>query len=432
MTEYLIRIPRPHAKQALFLDSPAKRRVIVAGRRGGKTTGAAILAADALLDGLRVLEAAPVQDQTEAFWQAIQDIFREPIQHGAAYLHKGKRLLELPNGGRLRCKTAHNADTLRSDHADLLILDEYSLMHPDAWDKVGAPMMLDTDGTAVFIFTPQRRNHAYRHYLRAKADEGGRWGAWHFTSHDNPHLSKDALNEIISEQTDEGYRQEIMAEFLEGEGAVFRNIEPNMIAPLATYQSHYGHRIVGGIDWGKQSDYTVASVACADCSIEVDRRRFNKIDYTFQRARIGELDNTWRGVYWLAESNAMGEPIIDELRAQGLHVQPFKTTAQSKPALIENLVLTLERQIVRLQPDPIWTAELEAYERKVSHTTGRSTYSAPEGMHDDTVIARALMVRAVGQMAGGAMVEQPLQRSRFDNRRTQTTNGATGSRWKKY
>ena len=40
------------------------------------------------------------------------------------------------------------------------------------------------------------------------------------------------------------------------------------------------------------------------------------------------------------------------------------------------------------------TLELEAYERKVSATTGRSAYSAPEGLHDDTVMARALANQA--------------------------------------
>ena len=40
----------------------------------------------------------------------------------------------------------------------------------------------------------------------------------------------------------------------------------------------------------------------------------------------------------------------------------------------------------------MWTAELEAYERTVSATTGRSSYSAPAGGHDDSVIARALML----------------------------------------
>jgi hypothetical protein len=40
-------------------------------------------------------------------------------------------------------------------------------------------------------------------------------------------------------------------------------------------------------------------------------------------------------------------------------------------------------------------AELEAFEMRVSATTGRPAYAAPEGVHDDTVIARALMWRAM-------------------------------------
>lgn len=74
-------------------------------------------------------------------------------------------------------------------------------------------------------------------------------------------------------------------------------------------------------------------------------------------------------------------------------------TATSKPPLIESLALAFEREECRWQDDPIWTGELEAYERKVSPITGRSQYSAPEGMHDDTVIARALAWEAV-QRAG--------------------------------
>ena len=46
------------------------------------------------------------------------------------------------------------------------------------------------------------------------------------------------------------------------------------------------------------------------------------------------------------------------------------------------------------------TSDDEAYERKISAITGRSQYSAPEGMHDDTVIARALANKA--RLEGGA------------------------------
>ncbi len=83
--------------------------------------------------------------------------------------------------------------------------------------------------------------------------------------------------------------------------------------------------------------------------------------------------------------------IIEQLQAEGLPVIGFNTSATTKPPLIENLALTFEREEFQFQDDPIWTGELEAYERNVSPTTGRSQYSAPAGMNDDTVIARALM-----------------------------------------
>ena len=95
-----------------------------------------------------------------------------------------------------------------------------------------------------------------------------------------------------------------------------------------------------------------------------------------------------------AESNSMGDPIIEQLVRDDVPVIGFQTTASSKPPLIENLALTLEREEWQFIDDPVWRAELEAYERQVSPVTGRSQYSAPEGLHDDTVIARALMIKA--------------------------------------
>ena len=404
---YQITLPRPHDKQRAFIESNAKRKIIVAGRRGGKTTGASMLAAMRAMDGHRVLEAAPVSDQTNAFWESVKGYFSEPISSKVIKKNETDRLLEFPNGGRIRCKTAHDADTLRGDFADLLILDEYSFMEPDAWELVGMPMLADNDGDAVFIFTPNRRNHAYLMYQRAIADETRRWQAWHFTSMDNPYLSASALADLKEDMTDEAYRQEILAEFLEGEGAVFRNIYACMHAPLnAKPEDHAGHTLVMGVDWAKQHDYTAISVGCADCHVEVARDRFNKIDYHYQRERVNLLCDKWRVKRALVELNSIGEPNFEELQRSGLPVIGFQTTAQSKPPLIENLALALEKVEWQFQSDPVWTGELEAYERKVSPTTGRSQYSAPEGMYDDTVIARALMLRAATQY-GVEIVDNP-------------------------
>jgi hypothetical protein len=393
-----LNLDRPHVQQLAFMRSNAKRRVIVAGRRGGKTTGVAMLAVEAMLDGRRVLEAAPTSDQTTAFWETCRRYVAPLVDRGLIVKHETTRTLDAWNGGRIRAKTAFNADTLRGDYADLLILDEYSLMSVDTWEEVGAPMLLDNDGDAVFIFTPKRRNHAYRHYMRATADNTGRWASWHFKSTENPHLSVEALQEITSDMTAEAYRQEILAEFLEGEGAVFRNIYACLHAPETTPGAHAGHHIVSGIDWAKHSDYTAISVGCATCRQELALDRFNKIDFVFQRGRLVEAFRRWSIDYGLAETNSIGEPNLEILQREGLPIGGFQTTSASKPPLIENLALCLEREEWQFLNLPFATVELEAYEQKVN-PMGRSSYSAPEGMHDDTVIARALMVRAANNAA---------------------------------
>ena len=398
-----ITLPRPHRKEDEIIKSPAKRKIIVAGRRVGKTTTVAMIASKALLKRRRVLYAAPKQDQTGAFWGYCKGYFADATAAGYIYKNETQCLLEW-QGGCLRAKTAWDADGLRSDYADLLILDEYALMDPDTWDEVGAPMLLDNNGDAIFVFTPKRRNHAFHLYQRAKADTTGRWQAWNFSSHDNPYLSAEALAEITAEMTEDAYRQEILAEFLENEGAVFRNIEACMHAPASTLVEHEGHYIVAGVDWGKQNDFTAISIGCATCHQELELDRFNQIDYVFQRGRLEVLCEKWHVGWAMAESNAMGEPVIEELQRVGLPVEGFQTTATSKPPLIENLALALEREEWQFLNDSIAKGELEAYERKVSVTTGRSSYSAPEGLHDDTVIARALMLRAAGD-GGPAIIE---------------------------
>ena len=58
---------RPHDIQLLIKNSPAKRKIVRAGRRGGKTVCAATICVEKFLQGLRPLYAAPTADQLETF-----------------------------------------------------------------------------------------------------------------------------------------------------------------------------------------------------------------------------------------------------------------------------------------------------------------------------------------------------------------------------
>ena len=222
--EYTVTLPEPHAKQEAFIQSVAKRKVIRAGRRGGKTVGISIYAVKRFMEGRRLLYAAPTAEQVGRFWTTITRALSEPIDAGVFRKNETEHIIELPGTEqRIRAKTAWNADTLRGDYADDLIFDEWQLIDEDAWDVVGAPMLLDNNGDATFIYTPPSLHsrsvskardpqHAAKMFEMAKRDTTGRWEAFHFTSMDNPYISKTALGEITKDMTNLSYRMEILAE----------------------------------------------------------------------------------------------------------------------------------------------------------------------------------------------------------------------------
>jgi len=242
-----VHIPRPHPKQQEFISSRAKRKVIRAGRRGGKTVGVGVYAIERFLSRRRVLYAAPTSEQIQRFWVTVTRALGEAIDKKIFYKNESEHIIELKGTEqRIRAKTAWNADSLRGDYADELILDEWQLMNEDAWGVVGAPMLLDNNGNATFVYTPPSLRsrsvskaddpqHAAKLFkkaqLLAKTDPL-RWATFHFSSMDNPYISRDALDEITSDMTNLAYRMEILAEDIDqAPGALWtrENLEENRV-----------------------------------------------------------------------------------------------------------------------------------------------------------------------------------------------------------
>jgi len=215
--ELIVKLKQPHKKQASFIDSKAKRKVVRAGRRGGKTTGVAIYSVEQFLKGKRVLYGTPTSDQIERFWFEVTNALAEPIKAGLYYKNETKHIIELSGTEqRIKAKTCWNANGLRGDYGDVLILDEYQDMDSDVWELVGAPMLLDNDGDAVFIYTSKiGLQHVKALTEKCKNDTTGKWELFTFSSFDNPHISKDALDSISEDMTDLSYRLEILAEDIE-------------------------------------------------------------------------------------------------------------------------------------------------------------------------------------------------------------------------
>lgn len=224
--EYTIHLrnPEKHMPQKQMVESTSKRLIVKAGRRGGKTVGFAIRAVKRFLQGRRQLYAAPTNEQTDTFWFEVTRSLAEPIQAGIYHKNETERFIELPGTKqRLKAKTAWNANTLRGDYADDLYLDEFQLMAEDTWNEVGAPMLLDNNGDAVLIFTPpslksagvskaRDPRHASKLFKKAQEDTTGLWEAIHFTSLENPFISREALQIVTGDMSMDSYRREIMAQ----------------------------------------------------------------------------------------------------------------------------------------------------------------------------------------------------------------------------
>lgn len=279
--EYQVKLYKPHQAQEKFINCSAKRVIIKAGRRSGKTVGIAILAVEKFLAGHRVLYGAPTTEQVYRFWVTVCNALAEPIKAKVFYKNETEHIIELlGTEKRIRAKTCWNADSLRGDYCDVLIIDEWQLCDENMWELVGAPMLLDNDGDARFLYTPPSLHsrsvskakdpqHAAKMFAKAKQDTTGRWKAFHFTSHDNPHISEEALADITGDMTTVAYRMEIMAEDVtEAEGALWIReiIEAGRIVkapelsrivvavdPSATSTGNEAGIIIAGIDKGKET-----------------------------------------------------------------------------------------------------------------------------------------------------------------------------------
>ena len=274
---YDIVMPTPHEKQKEFVETGKKRVMVRAGRRGGKTVGVAIRAAQKFLAGKRVLYAAPTIDQVDRFWTETCRIFQDPIDQKIFNKNSTRHILELPGTERrIRAKTAWNADTLRGDYADELILDEFQLMNEEVWGVVGAPMLADNNGDAAFIYTPpslasrsaSKANdpqHAAKMFKRIKTSGDPRWKLVHFSSHDNPHISSEALDELSNDMTALAYRMEIMAEDVdEAPGALWtrHTIESHRVYRIPDQTE----RIIIGVDPSETSTGDEAGIVAAALS----------------------------------------------------------------------------------------------------------------------------------------------------------------------
>jgi len=312
-----------------------------------------------------------------------------------------------PSGGKIVYRSLDNPDNARGHTAGGVVIDEAGDVKPEAWYEVLRPMLIDTNGWAWGIGTPKGRNWFYREH--AKAADRDDYAAWQVPTlgvkikdgqlvrqpHplENPYIPFEEIEQIWRTMPERMFQQEILAQFVESSGGVFRRVTESATA-VQQDEPQDGHTYVMGVDWAQQHDFTVICVMDVTTKELVYMDRFNQIDYNVQRGRLLALYERFRPATVIAESNSIGLPNIEALQRDGVPIQGFTTTNATKAAAIDALALAFERGDIRILDNAVLIGELQAFEMSKT-ATGLRKFSAPDGMHDDTVISLALAWQGV-------------------------------------
>jgi hypothetical protein len=289
-------------------------------------------------------------------------------------------------------RTADNPSSLAGEGICGAVLDEFTLMDERVWTEYVEGTLVDLGGWAAFSGVPKGWNWGAGLW-HAAADRPG-WLQVKATSYDNPFIRHDRLDEIRLSVPDRLFRQEYLAEIVD-DGALFRNVQACAIA-TPQQQAQSGHEYVIGVDWGKWEDYSVFTVidqTTREC-VHVDRS--NHVDYLIQLERLKALHARFRCRQIVVETNS-NEALIELLRRSALPIVEFRTTNQSKAAIIDSLIVAFEQSDIRIIPHDVLVAELQAFKATPLLTGLR--YEAPSGMHDDCVMSLALAWHAARHVA---------------------------------
>ena len=379
----LIRIPELHANQERIRRERARFNVIDCGRRFGKNVLLHDFAVEAAVDMQGPVGwAAPIYKQTLDDFRELDNILAPIISRRSA----SELRLELVTGGAIEFWSLEKPDSIRGKRYKRFIVNEAGLVVRllDIFNYIISPTLIDYRGDFYAAGTPKGRNGFWTLHNQTGDD----WRRWQMSSYCNPHIPADELDRLRHTMTERAFQQEIMAQFLEDGGGVFRNVIAAATAEPRTY-AEQNHSYTIGVDWGRSDDATVFTVIDNEARSVVHLDRMSGTDYESQRLRLIALARRFEMPQIIAEYNSMGGPMVERLQSDGLSIRPFTTTNASKAQAIQSLEMAFEQGTIKIINDDTLVGELMAYESE-RLPSGLIRYGAPSGAHDDTVMSLAL------------------------------------------
>lgn len=214
---------RLHPKQALVFNDPARFKVMVCGRRFGKTQG---LKAEIIKEAFsnpkhKIWYVAPTYKQAKRLmWAELKQTIPANF---IKYKSEVDLIIELKNGSEISLFGVDKPDGLRGSGINLLCMDEYQDFKPDIFEKVLYPTLTDRRGRVVVAGTPKSYNLLYDLYMRGFDPEWrkGGWKSWQFVTADNPFIPRDEIEAAYRNTDEKSFNQEYLASFETMQGKVY-------------------------------------------------------------------------------------------------------------------------------------------------------------------------------------------------------------------
>lgn len=382
--EVVVNLHKPHPAQKEVIDCQSRFIVVLAGRRFGKSLICQTITLAAAIKNQHVAYITPTYGLGKVFFYEMIKLLPPEIYSK----NEQDLVIRFITGGSIRFFTGERLDNLRGLKFHLAIIDEAPLIKnlEAGWNESIRPTLTDYLGRAFFVSTPRGRDFFYSLYLRGLNGVQD-WTSFKFTTYDNPFIAKSEVDDAKTQLPAAAFEQEYMANPAEnaanpfGSAFIRQCIFPISQNPVVCY----------GIDLAKSFDFT--AIVGLDEYGSVCHFDHFQLDWRGTKQRIAALPSA----PILMDSTGVGDPIVEDLQADGIDVTGFKFSSGSKQRLMEGLAAAIHQRKITF-PDGAIVNELEVFEYEYTRTGVK--YAARSGFHDDCVMGLALAVQHFSQFRG--------------------------------
>ena len=209
--------------QQKVIDSKSRFRVLISGRRFGKTFVAINeLARFARFPNQRCWYVAPSYRQAKQIvWTDLKEKIIKHRWHSK--INDSDLSIILKNKSEIALRGADNFDALRGVGLNFLVMDEISDIKPIAWTEVLRPTLSNTEGHCLFCTSPKGFNWAYDLYVKGTKDNN--WESFKFTTLDGGQVDVEEIEQAKNDLDERTFQQEYLASFVNYAGIIYYNFD---------------------------------------------------------------------------------------------------------------------------------------------------------------------------------------------------------------